>query len=757
MTLRFVCVLLFSLVPAAYAQLSGTYTVGPNGDFPSINDAVDQLNSEGIGDPVTFLLEDGVFDEQVVIEGFPRSGAPDAAVVFTPENAGQVTWVGAKADASNNWVVQVIEASYVSFAGIVFDQSAQTTYGRVLAFKGARHITVDGCTLRGIAGSASLDAALVFGDETSANDENNRFEDSIFEDGGYGVYLKGVSAANRAAGNVVEDNVFLRQGRAGAWLEDQSTSRVLDNDVIDSATSGSNFVGLVVGSPGALVETNRVRVSQGSAGIRMINSSGGASETVRNNMIALDGPNAAAGLRMSTGGATVAHNSIRVTSANATATGVRVSVSGVSLNNNLVTNEGGGLALSIATDGDLVAADHNVYYTTGATLAEEGGVSFPLLTDYQAATGLDVNARSVPVTFTLATGAFDLHLAGSSVGDAALAGPRLAAVLTDYDGDARGTTTYLGADEAATPFAPLAGTYTVGGTSPDYPTLTAAAFAITNLGASAPVTFRVRNGTYDEQITIGTITRTVALDDLVTFEAETSGLAVWTHSGSGASNNWLIRLRETSYVRIAGFRFDQSAQLDNGTVIQLDLADHIEIEQNTFEGIPGLNGLNSSALIVDQRGPNEHTRIANNTMLEAAYALRLDAGGTPGSKAVVEGNRCLGQKVAAITSGFLSVGLIQGNFFADGAASLNVYTGLYADRDTEVRDNQFLVTQGESGVQAFLGAGPFINNMIYIAGPNARAGLLLRSGDIDFLHNTVRVGTSSNAPRVVEVDGSSST
>ena len=43
---------------------------------------------------------------------------------------------------------------------------------------------------------------------------------------------------------------------------------------------------------------------------------------------------------------------------------------------------------------------------------------------------------------------------------------------------------------------PLNGTYTVGGTTPNYATLTDAVNALTTNGVSGPVIFSLRNGTY---------------------------------------------------------------------------------------------------------------------------------------------------------------------------------------------------------------------------------------------------------------------
>jgi hypothetical protein len=68
------------------------------------------------------------------------------------------------------------------------------------------------------------------------------------------------------------------------------------------------------------------------------------------------------------------------------------------------------------------------------------------------------------------------------------------------------------------------GTYTIGGTSPDYANFTAAVNDLNTNGVAGdgPVTFNIRNGTYTEIFTINQITN-VSLTSNVVFQC-TSGL-----------------------------------------------------------------------------------------------------------------------------------------------------------------------------------------------------------------------------------------
>ena len=56
-------------------------------------------------------------------------------------------------------------------------------------------------------------------------------------------------------------------------------------------------------------------------------------------------------------------------------------------------------------------------------------------------------------------------------------------------------------------YAALNGTYTVGGTTPNYATPAAAAAAVVSQGVSGPVVFNIRPGTYTGNMTMNKIGR----------------------------------------------------------------------------------------------------------------------------------------------------------------------------------------------------------------------------------------------------------
>ena len=103
---------------------------------------------------------------------------------------------------------------------------------------------------------------------------------------------------------------------------------------------------------------------------------------------------------------------------------------------------------------------------------------------------------------------------------------------------------------STTGFAQLNGNYTIGGASPDYPTLVSAVNALNSNGVSGPVTFDIRSGTYTGQVSINSISGASATNR-ITFQSETGNPSdVTINFNPGSSNNYIIRLNNASYITI---------------------------------------------------------------------------------------------------------------------------------------------------------------------------------------------------------------
>ena len=110
----------------------------------------------------------------------------------------------------------------------------------------------------------------------------------------------------------------------------------------------------------------------------------------------------------------------------------------------------------------------------------------------------------------------------------------------------------------------LCGLYTIGGTAPDFASFTEAATALNNAGVTCGVTFRVRNGVYNEQIKLGQISGASATAPIV-FESEAgdSTKVALHYSLSNPSNDYTLVLDGTDYVTFRKLGIKRSNGTDN--------------------------------------------------------------------------------------------------------------------------------------------------------------------------------------------------
>jgi hypothetical protein len=96
---------------------------------------------------------------------------------------------------------------------------------------------------------------------------------------------------------------------------------------------------------------------------------------------------------------------------------------------------------------------------------------------------------------------------------------------------------------------PLCGVYTIGGVNPNFTNFYDASVALNNAGVACPVVFKVRNGTYNEQIKIYDIPGASAINQ-VTFESENgdSSLVSLHYQVSNPTNDFTLSLLGTPYV-----------------------------------------------------------------------------------------------------------------------------------------------------------------------------------------------------------------
>jgi hypothetical protein len=285
----------------------------------------------------------------------------------------------------------------------------------------------------------------------------------------------------------------------------------------------------------------------------------------------------------------------------------------------LLVNDNAALASIDAPVSPLVAGTQNVDVTienaglntlTSATI--DWTVNGTAQTAYSWTGSLAPNATA---TVTLGTYNF---LAGSSTIEAWTSLPN-----GNADGDPTNDTM------AVTLCTSLTGTYTIGGTSPDYVDIVAAVNDLNSCGISGPVTFNVAAGTYSGAAIIGDVIGSSATNT-ITFNGAGAATTTMTYDGSGTEYATLA-LDGTDYVTVKNMTIENTGTSNAYGVHFTNTADFNTIDSCTVSVDNTVTSSSVVAILVSgsltstgTTGNNaNNTTISNTTTVGGYYGIRF--------------------------------------------------------------------------------------------------------------------------------------
>lgn len=311
-------------------------------------------------------------------------------------------------------------------------------------------------------------------------------------------------------------------------------------------------------------------------------------------------------------------------------------------------------------------------------------------------------------------------------------------------------------DSAATTFgvALPAGSYTVGGASPDFATLTDAAAALTNGGVCGAVVFNVRPGTYNEQVYIGQIAG-VSASNTVTFQSETldSAAVTVTHTAGSPTDNYVWKLHGSDYVTLQhlslvanGSTYAHGLVLENG-------ASQLTVN-NCYLRSDSITYQNTEAQLIYAKGAFHHDVAIHHNLLHLGNAgVHIeDAFSNPsGAEDLhIHHNTFLNNGYHGISLQYLKAPVVEYNLIT-GKNPTAGYNGMYLyslQGPTVVASNEVYLEQGQAqyGINLFACEGTeterilVANNAISI--PNQSIGAFAleigsSSTEVDTYHNSV--------------------
>jgi hypothetical protein len=409
---------------------AGTYSVGPTGDFATMDSVISTLNVCGIGGAVTFELQSGSH----------AGGTIGAVNGVSATNT--ITFSGANATGDTLGALVLDGASYINLE----DLYIRTTGGFAVRLNGTDNVNITGSTIETSSAASTQNIAIVASasatsySSSTEGEEYLTISDNTIKGGYFSVSLYGASATLGATHDVdISNNTITDAYYYGIYIRYARDVEMVENN-IGNFTNAYNYGAYLYDIDGCVFSKNMVDSYYSVLAYYLGTSSDATLDSeISNNMF----NNGYYGLRVYYGSDLgVYHN---------TCVGSYYGFydyyngSGTDIRNNIF--QGGTYALYSYYSSSSI--DYNLYYSLGTNLAYiyNGSANYP--TDSSSLAGIDsTKNQNSWVGDPIFAGANDLHVFGPLANDH---GDNGVGVTEDIDGDTRpmsgSTTVDIGADE----------------------------------------------------------------------------------------------------------------------------------------------------------------------------------------------------------------------------------------------------------------------------------------------------------------------
>ncbi|MFW6019316.1 MAG: T9SS type A sorting domain-containing protein [Bacteroidales bacterium] len=300
----------------------------------------------------------------------------------------------------------------------------------------------------------------------------------------------------------------------------------------------------------------------------------------------------------------------------------------------------------------------------------------------------------------------------------------------------------------------LSGTYSIGGSNPDYATFSDAALALNQCGIDGPVTFNVASGTYDEQITLTDING-ASSTNTITFQSATGDSSDVTvqYNAATAAENHIVKLEGTSYITFKDMSFKAQSNSHPRVFAMNSEAHHITLSNNRFEGINLTAGNNSadSALIITEDSIGNNFTFTHNYLQGGTQGLNIS--GDDITNVTVYNNEFINQWALSVGVNGANTPEIKNNLVETNSMN-NSFSGISLSNSTgnfEIAYNEIYAPSSiigyglriEASKSDSLNHAKVFNNMVVVRGVDGSstlsAGLInIESRFIDYYYNTFR-------------------
>lgn len=270
-----------SILPGIF----GEFTIGKssNMDFPSLNKAIDFLDSNSICGAIVFNIENGIYNDGDIIINQLNGLSKINTITFQSASGDSSKVIINGSGNLNENAVTLDGADYIVFKKLTIQVTGEKN--KVMDFRnGANNNSILNCVLKNkVTSDVSSDYSIIYSDQYDNN--NNTFRGNNFVNGSYGAYWSG---SNSASGNVFENNEFSNQNYYGIYSSNMDDFDLSDNTFKNKSYASSGYIAYEAnGHKGNLnVLNNKITLHQGHSAIYVHNINDNV--FIKNNLITID-------------------------------------------------------------------------------------------------------------------------------------------------------------------------------------------------------------------------------------------------------------------------------------------------------------------------------------------------------------------------------------------------------------------------------------------------------------------------------------
>ncbi len=299
----------------------------------------------------------------------------------------------------------------------------------------------------------------------------------------------------------------------------------------------------------------------------------------------------------------------------------------------------------------------------------------------------------------------------------------------------------------------MTGVYTIGGASPDFPTIASALNIMPQAGLAGPVIFKIRSGTYNGSFDLVPFS-TLNAAHPVTFQSEANhrDSVIINYNASGTADNFIFRFNNVSYVTLRKLTLNALNSSYARGIEFVGNSSYDTVDNCKITSMPSTGTSQNLCGIYGDVLSGEYNMIRNNLITNGTTGIFFSGNSTTvltGVNNTIEGNTITSAYYYGMYIYYTNSINIRNNIITSGTSTYSTYYGIYSyycDNNPRITGNRITLTGLSATVTALrinyydglLNPGLVANNVIVVGTSGTSYGLWTQyTTNINYYNNSV--------------------